>query len=418
MNDGRVRARDAAAGAVAAPPSPVTPLGSLVNITLRLRALIALVVLVAAFALLSPEFLTTGNVTILIKHVAINAILAMGMTFVILTGGIDLSVGSVAGLVGMIAGGLISQGLVLESLAARGESPSAFDERSILVAYVAPPSNTGGILGRRALSARRLARLGATPDFHHGLLGSVVYLHTWLVVVIGLAAGMACGALNGLLVARLGVAPFIATLGVLYIARGAALLVSGGATFPNLGGSAELGNTGFPWLGGGVLLGLPVPIWVMGVLALVAAFVATRTPFGRRVYAIGGNERAALLSGVRVRRVKVGVYVISGFCAGLVGLVIASQLGAAHPATGETFELNAIAAVVLGGTSLMGGRGTIGGTLIGAFVIGVLADGLVLLGISEFWQVLIKGLVIVLAVILDQFQKARFQNDQFQTRSS
>ena len=203
MNDGRVRARDAAAGAVAAPPSPVTPLGSLVNIALRLRALIALVVLVAAFALLSPEFLTTGNVTILIKHVAINAILAMGMTFVILTGGIDLSVGSVAGLVGMIAGGLISQGLVLESL------------------------------------------------------GSVVYLHTWLVVVIGLAAGMACGALNGLLVARLGVAPFIATLGVLYIARGAALLVSGGATFPNLGGSAELGNTGFPWLGGGVLLGLP-----------------------------------------------------------------------------------------------------------------------------------------------------------------
>ena len=364
MNDGRVRARDAAAGAVAAPPSPVTPLGSLVNIALRLRALIALVVLVAAFALLSPEFLTTGNVTILIKHVAINAILAMGMTFVILSGGIDLSVGSVAGLVGMIAGGLISQGLVLESL------------------------------------------------------GSVVYLHTWLVVVIGLAAGMACGALNGLLVARLGVAPFIATLGVLYIARGAALLVSSGATFPNLGGSAELGNTGFPWLGGGVLLGLPVPIWVMGVLALVAAFVATRTPFGRRVYAIGGNERAALLSGVRVRRVKVGVYVISGFCAGLVGLVIASQLGAAHPATGETFELNAIAAVVLGGTSLMGGRGTIGGTLIGAFVIGVLADGLVLLGVSEFWQVLIKGLVIVLAVILDQFQKARFQNDQFQTRSS
>ena len=146
--------------------------------------------------------------------------------------------------------------------------------------------------------------------------------------------------------------------------------------------------------------------------------MATRTPFGRRVYAIGGNERAALLSGVRVRRVKVGVYVISGFCAGLVGLVIASQIGAAHPATGETFELNAIAAVVLGGTSLMGGRGTIGGTLIGAFVIGVLADGLVLLGISEFWQVLIKGLVIVLAVILDQFQKARFQNDQFQTRSS
>ena len=134
-------------------------------------------------------------------------------------------------------------------------------------------------------------------------------------------------------------------------------------------------------------------------------FVASRTPFGRQVYAVGGNERAALLSGVRVRAVSLRVYVISGFCAALVGLIIAAQLGAAHPATGETFELNAIAAVVLGGTSLMGGRGTIGGTLIGAFVIGVLADGLVLLGVSEFWQMVIKGLVIVLAVILDQFQK-------------
>ena len=150
---------------------------------------------------------------------------------------------------------------------------------------------------------------------------------------------------------------------------------------------------------------MPVPIWLMVALAAAGTFVATRTPFGRQVYAIGGNERAALLAGVRVPQVKLGVYVISGFCAALVGLIIAAQLGAAHPATGETFELNAIAAVVLGGTSLMGGRGTIGGTLVGAFVIGVLADGLVLLGVSEFWQMVIKGLVIVLAVILDQFQK-------------
>jgi erythritol transport system permease protein len=139
-------------------------------------------------------------------------------------------------------------------------------------------------------------------------------------------------------------------------------------------------------------------------LAATGAFAAIRTPFGRQVYAVGGNERAALLAGVRVRQVKLGVYVISGFCAALVGLIIAAELGASHPATGETFELNAIAAVVLGGTSLMGGRGTIGGTLVGAFVIGILADGLVLLGVSEFWQMVIKGLVIVLAVILDQFQ--------------
>jgi erythritol transport system permease protein len=235
--------------------------------------------------------------------------------------------------------------------------------------------------------------------------GVTVYFNAWLVVAIALVAGMLLGAVNGWLVARLRVAPFIATLGMLYVARGVAMLMSGGATFPNLGGAAALGNTGFPSLGTGVLLGVPIPIWLMVVLAAAGTFLATRTPFGRQVYAIGGNERAALLAGVRVPQVKLGVYVISGFCAALVGLIVAAQLGASHPATGETFELNAIAAVVLGGTSLMGGRGTIGGTLVGAFVIGVLADGLVLLGVSEFWQMVIKGLVIVVAVILDQFQK-------------
>jgi erythritol transport system permease protein len=289
--------------------------------------------------------------TILVKHVAINAILAIGMTFVILSGGIDLSVGSIAGLSGMIAGALISQGVVL---------PNA---------------------------------------------GVVVYPHASLAIAVALLAGMALGATNGLLVSRLRVAPFIATLGIMYVARGAALLLSGGATYPNLTGDAAIGNTGFTWIGAGSLLGLPVPIWIMAVLALVAMFVAGRTPFGRQVYAVGGNERAALLAGVRVRSIKLRVYVVSGLCAALVGVLIAAQLGASHPATGETFELNAIAAVVLGGTSLMGGRGSIAGTLIGAFVIGVLADGLVLLGVSEFWQMVVKGLVIVLAVILDQFQR-------------
>jgi erythritol transport system permease protein len=191
----------------------------------------------------------------------------------------------------------------------------------------------------------------------------------------------------------------------MYVARGAALLMSDGATFPNLSGEASLGNTGFASIGTANMAGLPMPVSIMAVLAGIAIFVAARTPFGRHVYAVGGNERAALLSGVRVAQVRLRVYVISGFCAALVGLIIAAQLGAAHPATGATFELNAIAAVVLGGTSLMGGSGTVGGTLIGAFVIGVLADGLVLLGVSEFWQMVVKGLVIVLAVVLDQFQK-------------
>lgn len=317
---------------------------------LRLRAFIALAVVTLVFALLSPEFLTTGNLSILVKHVAINAILAIGMTFVILSGGIDLSVGSIVGFSGMVAGLLLSRGLVVPAL------------------------------------------------------GIVLYPHTWFVVALSLLAGMAIGALNGVMVSRLGVAPFIATLGSMYVARGAALLMSDGATVPNLAGEPGLGNTGFPWIGASVAA-VPVPVAMMALLATVAMFIASRTPFGRQVYAVGGNERAARLSGVRVAAVRLRVYVISGFCAALVGLIIAAQLGAAHPATGTTFELNAIAAVVLGGTSLMGGRGSVGGTLIGAFVIGVLADGLVLLGVSEFWQMVVKGLVIVLAVILDQFQK-------------
>jgi erythritol transport system permease protein len=210
---------------------------------------------------------------------------------------------------------------------------------------------------------------------------------------------------NGALISLVQVAPFIATLGTLYVARGVALLLSNGATFPNLAGKPDLGNTGFLTLGAGAFMGVPVPIWLMVLFAAVAAVAARKTPFGRQVYAVGGNARAAELSGVRVRRIQFSVYVISSCCAAMVGLIIASQLASAHPATGETFELNAIAAVVLGGTSLMGGRGGIGGTIIGAFVIGVLADGLVLLGVSQFWQIVIKGLVIVLAVILDQMQQ-------------
>ena len=318
------------------------------SLLVRLRALVALALLVAVFSSLTPAFLTQGNLVMLAKHVALNAILALGMTFVVLSGGIDLSVGSIAGLAGMTAGWLLHDGLVLRPL------------------------------------------------------GVVVYFSAPAVIGIGLLVGLAVGALNGLLVVRARVAPFIATLGTLYVARGAALLISGGATFPNLVGRADLGNTGFTALGTGTLLKLPAPIWMMAALGVVFAFVASRTPFGRRVYAVGDNERAAALVGIRVARVKLTVYMMSGLCAALTGLIIASQLQAAHPATGETFELSAIAAVVLGGTSLSGGRGSVGGTLVGAFVIGVLNDGLVLLGVSEFWQIVIKGIVIVTAVVVDQ----------------
>jgi ribose/xylose/arabinose/galactoside ABC-type transport system permease subunit len=229
-----------------------------------------------------------------------------------------------------------------------------------------------------------------------------------MIVLISLVLGTAMGAISGWVITRFNVAPFIATLGMLYVARGFAGLRNNGYTFPNLVGRPELGNTGFEILGAGNFLSINYSIWLMVIFAVIAYFVATRTPFGRHVYAIGGNERSAELSGVRIKLTKIIVYMISGFCCAWVGLIIASQLVAAHPATGESFELTAIAAVVLGGTSLAGGRGNIGGTLIGAFVIGVLGDGLVLVGVSSFWQNVIKGAVIVLAVIIDQVQ-ARMQ---------
>ncbi|MCW6530469.1 ABC transporter permease [Sphingomonas sp. MMSM20] len=323
---------------------------ALLALLIRLRALVALFVVFGFFAVLAPNFLSLGSMLIMAKHIAIIAVLGIGMTYVILTGGIDLSVGSIAGLSGMVAGALILNGLT-----------------------VAP-------------------------------LGWVIYPSVPLVLLIALALGGLIGLANGVLVTRFGVAPFIATLGMLYVARGAGLLLSNGTTFPNLVGSADYGNQGFPLLGASRVLGVPLPVLIVVALALAAALVAARTPFGRHVYAVGGNARAALLSGVRVARVKIAVYVISGICAALVGLIVASDLVSAHPASGETFELSAIAAVVLGGASLAGGRGTIGGTIIGACVIGTLGDGMVMMGVSEFWQMVIKGTVIVAAVVLDQLQ--------------
>src|SRR3954452_4070016 len=322
----------------------------LVNLLFELRAFIALIVLIIVFSLLSDSYLTWDNLVTMTRHVAINAILAIGMLMVILTGGIDLSVGSIVGLAGIVAGVLL-EGLKI------------------------------------------------------GFIGLTLYPPVWVVVVLVLAVGTAVGAINGTLVTRFCVAPFIATLGVLYIARGTALLISNGETYPNLGGSPALGNTGFDFIGSGEILTIPVSIWLMVLFAIVATFVTKKAPFGRHVYAVGGNERAAQLAGVPVNKVKRRVYMISGLCAAMSGLIIASELTSAAPQAGETFELNAIAAVVIGGASLMGGRGAVRGALIGAFVIGFLADGLVIVGVSTFWQIVIKGAVIVLAVILDQSQE-------------
>ena len=317
---------------------------------MKARTFIALIVVILFFSFAVPTFLSTGNLILMSKHVALNAFLAMGMTFVIVTGGIDLSVGSIVGLCGMVAGYLMLNGVDL-------------------------------------------------------LIGYTVYFNVIEIVVITLIVGILIGALNGWLITKLNVAPFIATLGTLYVARGAALLSSDGRTFPNLVGNADIGNTGFDYLGAGRILGLPVSVWILIVVALAAAYFAKYTPLGRHIFAVGGNERAARVSGIRVDMVKMFVYMFSGFCAAIVGLVISSELMASHPATGESFELNAIAAAVLGGTSMAGGYGTIGGTIVGAFVIGILSDGLVMMGVSSFWQMVIKGLVIIVAVVVDQAQR-------------
>ncbi len=335
-----------------AAPSPATPMGgdAFLLLLLRLRTFIALIAVFAFFAMAAPNFLSAANMVILAKHVSLNAILAIGMTFVIITGGIDLSVGSIVGLCGMVAGWLVLYGIDLQ-------------------------------------------------------IGYTVFFNTFEIILIVLLVGMVVGAINGFLITRLNVAPFIATLGTLYVARGLALLSSDGGTFANLRGNAEYGSNSFTAIGASGLLGVPWSIWTMVALTCAAAYLAARTPLGRHIYAVGGNERGAALSGVKVNRVKMFVYMFSGFCAAIVGLIISSQLVASHPATGETFELNAIAAAVLGGTSMSGGRGRIAGTIVGAFVIGILADGLVMMGVSSFWQTVIKGLVIIAAVVVDQAQQ-------------
>jgi erythritol transport system permease protein len=334
-------------------PSPALGADAVLLLLLKARTFIALIAVFVFFAFAAPNFLSVANMAILAKHVALNAILAIGMTFVIITGGIDLSVGSIVGLCGMVSGYLVLYGLDLAAL--------GFDY--------------------------------------------TLWFNTFEIIGIALLVGILVGVVNGLLITRLNVAPFIATLGTLYVARGLALLSSDGGTFPNLNGNPDYGSASFPALGEGSLFGIAWPIWIMIVLALGSAYMATRTPLGRYIYAVGGNERSAALSGVKVNRVKMFVYMFSGFCGAIVGLIITSQLVAAHPATGETFELNAIAAAVLGGTSMSGGRGRIGGTVIGAFVIGILADGMVMMGVSSFWQTVIKGLVIIAAVVVDQAQQ-------------
>lgn len=316
------------------------------------RALVGLVIVIAIFSLLSPNFLEVGNLILMTKHVALNALLALGMLLVVLNGGIDLSVGSTVGLSGVMAGYLLKGwGIPLSDITA--------------------------------------------------------YPMVWAVVIIAILTGGLIGWINGILVTKFKVAPFIATLGMLYVARGSALLMTNGVPITQeLRGIPAIGNTGFIEVMASRPLGVPMPIWVMIVVAIVISILMTKTPFGRWLYAMGGNQRAAQLSGVPTQKVGTWIYVLSGLCAGVVGVLLTADLPSATPRAGESYELNAIAAVVIGGASLAGGRGTVRGTLIGAFVIGFLVDGLVLVGVSDFWQQIIKGAVIIFAVALDQAQQS------------
>ncbi|MBU2666342.1 ABC transporter permease [Actinoplanes bogorensis] len=314
------------------------------------RAFLALLVVIVVFSLLSPNYFSVSNLLTMSSHVAVYAVLAIGMLLVILNGGIDLSVGSTLGLSGVIAGALM-QGV---------------------------------------------------PVFGVRLFPSV-----WVVVIVTCAVGALIGLLNGVLVARFRVASFVATLGTLYVVRGIGLLMTDGLTYNDLGGDPALGNTGFDWLGFNKLLGIPIGVLVMIVVAAVASVLLSRTVFGRWLYSAGGNERAAELSGVPVKKVKVWVYVVSGLCAAVAGLILSSELTSAGPTAGTSYELTAIAAVVIGGAALTGGRGNVRGTMLGAFVIGFLSDGLVIVGVSAYWQTVFTGAVIVLAVLLNAVQYGR-----------
>ena len=343
---------DASPSLKRARPGPLGDGFDLGRLLLEGRAYLALIAIIVVFSILSPYYLSLGNFLTMASHVALFGILAIGMLLVILNGGIDLSVGSTLGLSGVVAGFLM-QGVTLQAF------------------------------------------------------GVVLYPPVWVVAILACGLGALIGLVNGVLVARFKVPAFVATLGVMYMVRGVALLMTNGLTYNNLGGRADLGNTGFDWLGFNRLGGVPIGVCVMVVLALLGSLLLGRTPFGRWLYASGGNERAAELSGVPVKTVQVSVYMMSGVCAAIAGLILSSQLTSAGPTAGTTYELTAIAAVVIGGAALTGGRGNIRGTLLGAFVIGFLSDGLVIIGISSYWQTVFTGAVIVLAVLLNAVQYRR-----------
>ncbi|WP_411063295.1 ribose ABC transporter permease [Vibrio rotiferianus] len=301
------------------------------------KSLIALLFLIVVVSFLNPNFFTVDNILNILRQTSVNAIIAVGMTLVILTAGIDLSVGSVLALCGAFAASMIAL------------------EVPVLIA-----------------------------------------------VPTALFAGAALGAISGIIIATGKVQAFIATLVTMTLLRGVTMVYTDGR--PISTGFTDTADA-FAWFGTGYALGIPVPVWLMVIVFAAAWYLLNHTRFGRYVYALGGNESATRLSGINVDRVKIGVYAICGMLAALAGIIVTSRLSSAQPTAGMGYELDAIAAVVLGGTSLMGGKGRIMGTLIGALIIGFLNNALNLLDVSSYYQMIAKAVVILLAVLVDNKNK-------------
>ena len=308
----------------------------------KFQSVIALLVMCIVLSLLSDRFLSGENAWNVMRQISVNVIVSVGMTLVILTRGIDLSVGSVLAFSGAVTASMLKFGAEISDL-------------NIYIGFT--------------------------------LLGALIG---------GILVGAFLGWFNGITITRFKVPPFVATLAMLTIARGLTMLLTGGFPVTNLG--AEMAFLGTGWF-----LGIPMPVWISAVIVLMAVILTRKTTLGRHIYAIGGNETAARLSGVKVKKVKLIVYSIAGAMAGIGGILVTARLDSAQPNAGMSFELDSIAAVVIGGTSLSGGKGTIMGTVQGALIIGILNNGLVLLNVSPFWQQVIKGFVILLAVIIEKF---------------
>ena len=313
---------------------------------LRFQSVIALLLMCIILSLLTDRFLTAENSWNVMRQISVNLIVSVGMTLVILTAGIDLSVGSVLALCGAITAGMLKFG-------------AEFADANIYIGFT--------------------------------LFGAIIG---------GVVAGSFLGWFNGVFITRFKVPPFVATLAMLTIARGLTMLWTGG--FPVTGFESNMAFIGTGWF-----LGIPMPVWISAVVVLAAVILTRKTRLGRHIYAVGGNEKAAELSGLNVKRIKVIVYTIAGALAAVGGLIVTSRLDSAQPNAGMGLELDSIAAVVIGGTSLSGGRGTIMGTVQGALIIGVLNNGLVLLNVSPFWQQVVKGFVILLAVVIEKFNERK-----------